>query len=75
MGRKIMSKRFVVKANRAVEASVSATPAKDRLWDMIDEGMADAVLEELMAYVSDDQAKEIWETITGLDFDDDNEDY
>lgn len=70
-----MVKKFVVKASTKVESSISATPAKDRLWDMIIEDGPDGIVDELLAYITEDDAKTIWETITGLDFDDDNEEY
>ena len=60
---------------KCVKSGVSATPGKDRLWDLIDNGSAESVLDELMHFITDDQAKEIWESITGYSFDSDNEDY
>lgn len=58
-----------------IKSAISATPAKDRLWDIIINDGPDGVVDELLAYITEDDAKVIWETITGLDFDDDNEGY
>lgn len=53
-----------------VTIKASVTPAKDRLWDIIYNDGYEAVLDELMARLSEDEAREVWEDITGFDFDD-----
>lgn len=44
-------------------AVVSATPYKDKLWDLIASDGPGAVIDELMSYISDDDAYEVCKSL------------